>query len=1268
MAYLIKALTFWNQSAIMISAMWSLANLRASRVTLRRIFLQLTATLVVAVFATILAASPAMAADATWSGDTLQYEGKTFTQTTNPKDLPGSPHEYESIDTSTNPHTATVLYLGGADPHAATSATLIVYDYSSSTLVNPYASSSQTLAYYTNPRAQQAVTVAPGGGPVPTSSTCDTEVTLGLGWIICPISNFISKAVDGVYKILEDFLLVPPTTMKTTDPKTGVTDYSGIYKLWDIIRSLANICFVIAFLVIIYSQITGLGISSHGLKTMIPRLIIAVILVNVSFWISSLAVDLSNALGRSAYVITQSIHSGMTLQNPDINWGNMTNVVLAGGSAATAHLGFAVAAGGSPVSLGFTLLAALLSVAGAILVAFIILAARQAIIVVLVVLSPLAFVAYLLPNTRSLFSKWGKSFMTLLVFFPMFGLLFGGAQIAGTLIMQSANGRLHILIAGLATQIVPLIITPLLVRFSTGILGQVANFANSSSRGLIDRARNWATENADYHKAKNIAKNDNMISANPATWLNAARLGRTLNQNKLKRDAYKKEHDETAANRAESSRLEAIEGARPAGPGYFRSPRERSAYRHRQQMRHSHDMHMKAEEYRKGIEADDNEHWQHNMRANPEYAALRARRTQTEHSTGRADLNDNAMKAADQLSFKKSVTSTPYLRQLAEDAGVKTKEAGAHQESIDAAVDEQWSRRQQSDSTLRAMRTETHLAKGRAKVIDERMTAKDQKQFDTLVAQGSGGWLQIRDDKVQTIRDTEHAQFQASRVEAQGKRAYQADWEDGTPEARKLQKQFAKTEQLKKEAATIANTVQKRADAHWDNVSRTDDTVKALRLKEVSATDSQRLAETNWNSLVEDVRLHGSDSAHITRADQAAAARSIRQLNTDTVAAERTVEATKSIHQSRAQTEFIESAAGKRINMQAQAAKDELAVAQADEEALAQEWRTEEGAKNLTGQEAEIAKELRDSYTKKRAQAQRSNAAAGIADQEYAKQVLEGEHIPDGTETIAQVAGGIAGASGVSQAKATAKQTVVEAANKAVAAERTLVSQVKEDTILSDKIGSEKGLGSKDILREPTERIAALASSIAGRYHMQSHIKLWGRMGELSRQANSELEAAQESGDPDAIAAAEAEVSKVKDMQQQVMADRKKKPFGVSDQDDGNATVGIYSGNLIESHRERLKTHLAVEKLAEMDPDDLRLTYELARAGKLDQDTMDNIVDIYDQWKKDPILNKRLAPKLTKFLDPIVMDNNGDRSGYDTIPETAYGEVSMLDNRRGRTS
>jgi uncharacterized membrane protein YhaH (DUF805 family) len=78
-----------------------------------------------------------------------------------------------------------------------------------------------------------------------------------------------------------------------------------------------------------------------------------------------------------------------------------------------------------------------------------IMAARQALIIILIIVSPLAFVCYLLPGTEKWFKKWRDSFLTMLVFFPAFAVVFGGAQLAGIIIIQNASGSngaiMHIL-------------------------------------------------------------------------------------------------------------------------------------------------------------------------------------------------------------------------------------------------------------------------------------------------------------------------------------------------------------------------------------------------------------------------------------------------------------------------------------------------------------------------------------------------------------------------------------------------------------------------------------------------------------------------------------------------------------------------------------------------------------------------------------------------------------------------------------------------------
>ena len=64
-------------------------------------------------------------------------------------------------------------------------------------------------------------------------------------------------------------------------------------------RDFANIIFIIGFLIIVFSQLTSFGVSNYGIKRLLPKIIIAAILVNVSFYICAIAVDLSNILGNS---------------------------------------------------------------------------------------------------------------------------------------------------------------------------------------------------------------------------------------------------------------------------------------------------------------------------------------------------------------------------------------------------------------------------------------------------------------------------------------------------------------------------------------------------------------------------------------------------------------------------------------------------------------------------------------------------------------------------------------------------------------------------------------------------------------------------------------------------------------------------------------------------------------------------------------------------------------------------------------------------------
>ena len=242
----------------------------------------------------------------------------------------------------------------------------------------------------------------------------------GIGWLLCPVLDLLAKVTDGIYSFLAEFLETQPLTNDSS---------SGLFKAWSVMRNFANVAFVLVFLVIIFSQVTSFGISNYGIKRMLPRLVVGAILVNVSFWICAIAIDLSNIGGSSLKNLFDGIGAGLTLPSADSgfavsdSWQGMVGSLLAGGLALAAiYLCLA--------ALIPLLVVCLLTVA-AVLLALII---RQALIVLLIVISPLAFVAFLLPNTESLFTRWRRMFTTLLIMYPVIALLFGAGALASKVI------------------------------------------------------------------------------------------------------------------------------------------------------------------------------------------------------------------------------------------------------------------------------------------------------------------------------------------------------------------------------------------------------------------------------------------------------------------------------------------------------------------------------------------------------------------------------------------------------------------------------------------------------------------------------------------------------------------------------------------------------------------------------------------------------------------------------------------------------------------
>ena len=84
----------------------------------------------------------------------------------------------------------------------------------------------------------------------------------------------------------------------------------------------------------------------------------------------------------------------------------------------------------------------------------------------------------------------------MLVFFPAFAVIFGGAQLAGIIIIQNATGANGgiMQILGMVVQVIPLALTPIILKLSGGVLGKFAGFVNDKNKGLYDRSKNWSKD------------------------------------------------------------------------------------------------------------------------------------------------------------------------------------------------------------------------------------------------------------------------------------------------------------------------------------------------------------------------------------------------------------------------------------------------------------------------------------------------------------------------------------------------------------------------------------------------------------------------------------------------------------------------------------------------------------------------------------------------------------------------------------------------------
>lgn len=351
-------------------------------------------------------------------------------------------------------------------------------------------------------------------------ATCTSQIG-ALGWLTCPTTGLLAKGIDALYSIIEGMLNVKPVEMG---------DNSPVFQIWSYMRNIANICFVIFLLIIIYSQITGYGINNYGIKKSLPRLIITAMIVNLSFLFCAIAVDVSNIFGNGlkdllAGITENAIQNGIIDSSKYTGFYDLFTTIAAGGIAS----GLVLAFPGGPLGLLLALIPVILGGIISVVVGLLVLGLRQALVIFLVAISPLAFVLYILPNTEKHFQKWKSTFLQMLFFYPMFSLLFGVTKLAGLLFISSATTPFGTII-GAAVQVLPLFLAANLMKLSNTALkdfsSRLNNLGNKATSGI--NASFKPLQDINRQKSiENAMKRNRMANLLPWFWGGAMSAGST---------------------------------------------------------------------------------------------------------------------------------------------------------------------------------------------------------------------------------------------------------------------------------------------------------------------------------------------------------------------------------------------------------------------------------------------------------------------------------------------------------------------------------------------------------------------------------------------------------------------------------------------------------------------------------------------------------------------------------------------------------------------
>lgn len=306
-------------------------------------------------------------------------------------------------------------------------------------------------------------------------------------------------------------------------------------------------------------------LDAYTVKKAIPRVVVAVIAINLSIYLCIAAIDITTIIGRSLHSLLVTPFVGPdSFKEIGIDF-SLANAGLVGVLGAGAMLGaysvFITIIGAGFVGLLIMLLPIIISITLIALAVLFTLIIRQGLLVFLTVISPLAIVCYILPGTEKYFKQWWDLFLKTLLVYPIIAAIFAMSNVLAAILLTSANGSsasmfpgnyfaqqtdtmkaMQILVAIIVLYL-PLVLIPFAFKIAGGAIAAVMNMANQRASGWAGSARKGimkSKEDPNSFIGSRALKSKNRQLQKKADWAeNLKQRGSDHNRNRFSRRLYR---------------------------------------------------------------------------------------------------------------------------------------------------------------------------------------------------------------------------------------------------------------------------------------------------------------------------------------------------------------------------------------------------------------------------------------------------------------------------------------------------------------------------------------------------------------------------------------------------------------------------------------------------------------------------------------------------------------------------------------------------------